>query len=272
MPSIRSVDIQTQNLSLAYEDDPVIRDLSLAIPAGEVTALVGRNGSGKSTLLRGLARLMKPTRGAVYLDGQTIHHLSTRLVARRLAMLPQRPDAPDGLTVRELVAFGRFPHQGLFGTLTPKDDAKITDAMGITRIAHLADSPLGELSGGERQLAWIAMALAQDTELLLLDEPTTFLDLAHQIDVLDVIAELHQTHRRTIVMVLHDLNLAARYATHMVVLSLGQIHIQGKPWDIMRADVLAEVFGIRATILSDPASGAPVCVPHRGSQPVPPER
>ena len=173
-------DLRAENLSLAYDGNEVIRDLSATIPPEQITALIGPNGSGKSTLLKGLARLMKPKGGAVYLDGQAIHCLPTREVARRLAILPQRPEAPDGLTVRELVAFGRFPHQGFLGICTPEDDAKINLALGITAMRALADEPLGELSGGQRQLAWIAMALAQDTPLLLLDKPTTFLDMAHQ--------------------------------------------------------------------------------------------
>lgn len=257
-----ALDFQAQSLSLAYEDHEVIHELSLAIPSGQITALVGPNGSGKSTLLKGLARLMRPTYGAVYLDSQAIHRLPTKQVARRLAMLPQRPEAPDGLTVRELVAFGRFPHQGFFGVLTQEDDAKIDQALEITGIAALADQSLGELSGGQRQLAWVAMALAQDTQLLLLDEPTTFLDMAHQIEVLDVLKRLNQAHGRTIVMVLHDLNMAARYSSHMVVIREGKLLSQGTPWDIMQPEVLAAAFDVEATILRDPRSGSPICVPH----------
>jgi iron complex transport system ATP-binding protein len=258
----KTIDCRAQSLSLAYEDHEVIHELSLSIPARQITALVGPNGSGKSTLLKGLARLMKPTCGAVYLDSQAIHRLPTKEVARRLAMLPQRPEAPDGLTVRELVSFGRFPHQGFFGISTAEDDAKIDQALEITGIAPLADQSLGELSGGQRQLAWVALALAQDTRLLLLDEPTTFLDMSHQIEVLDVLQRLNQEHGRTIVMVLHDLNLAARYSSHMVILGGGKVLYQGAPWDIMRPDILAAAFGVAATILRDPQSGAPICVPH----------
>ena len=257
-----TIDFHAQSLSLAYEDHEVIHELSLAIPSQKITALVGPNGSGKSTLLKGLARMMKPTGGAVYLDSQAIHRLPTKQVAKRLAMLPQRPEAPDGLTVRELVAFGRFPHQGFFGICTEEDDAKIEQALEITGIAEMADHPLGELSGGQRQLAWVAMALAQDTRLLLLDEPTTFLDMAHQIEVLDVLDRLNRDHGRTIVMVLHDLNLAARYAACMVVVGGGKVLHQGTPWDIMQPSVLATAFGVEATILRDPKSGAPICVPY----------
>ena len=260
-----TIDFQARSLSLAYEDHEVIHELSLMIPARQITALVGPNGSGKSTLLKGLARLMKPSCGAVYLDSQAIHRLPTKQVAKRLAMLPQRPEAPDGLTVRELVAFGRFPHQGFFGVCTEEDDAQIEQALEITGISDLADRALGELSGGQRQLAWVGMALAQNTRLLLLDEPTTFLDMSHQIEVLDVLKRLNEEHGRTIVMVLHDLNMAARYAAHMVVISGGNVLYQGTPWDIMQPKVLATAFGIEATILRDPRSGSPVCVPY-GSQ------
>jgi len=241
----------------------VIRQLSLKIPPQQITALIGPNGSGKSTLLKGMARLMRPTEGAVYLDGQAIHRQPTRRVARQLASLAQRSEAPDGLTVRELVAFGRFPHQGFLGIATEEDDAKIEQALEITGISALANQMLGELSGGQRQLAWIAMALAQDTRLLLLDEPTTFLDMSHQIEVLDVLTRLNREHNRTIVMVLHDLNLAARYAAYMVVITDGKVLCQGKPWEMMQPQILAKAFGIDATILRDPQSGSPICVPFR---------
>lgn len=252
---------QADNLSLAYDGNVVVRELSLAIPPHQVTALIGANGSGKSTLLKGLARIMTPQGGAVYLDGQAIHRLPTRQVARRLAILPQRPEVPDGLSVRELVAFGRFPHQGFLGVCTRDDDAKIERALEITGIRDLVDHPLGELSGGQRQLAWIAMALAQDTELLLLDEPTTFLDMAHQLEVLDVLERLHRLERRTIVMVLHDVNQAARYAHHMIALAEGKILAAGTPHEIVSPPILARVFGIETQVIIDTHSGAPFCIP-----------
>ena len=261
-PTTVDVEIRAEALSLAYEEHEVIHELSLSLAPRRITALVGPNGSGKSTLLKGLARLMKPKGGAVYLDGKAVHRQPTRKVARRLAMLPQRPEAPDGLTVRELVAFGRFPHQGFLSARTKQDDAAIDRAMETAGVAALADEVLGELSGGQRQLAWIAMALAQETPLLLLDEPTTFLDLAHQIEVLDTLDRLHGDHGRTIVMVLHDLNLAARYAAHMVVLGDGEILYQGTPWEVMQPDILADAFGIEAAVLTDPRNGAPICVPY----------
>jgi iron complex transport system ATP-binding protein len=261
------ITLETRSVSLSYEDNEVIHDLSLAIRPRQITALVGPNGSGKSTLLKGLARLMRPSAGAVYLDSQEIHRLPTKQVARRLAMLPQRPEAPDGLTVRELAAFGRFPHQGFFGALTREDDEKIDHALELAGISALAFCALGELSGGQRQLAWIAMALAQDAQLLLLDEPTTFLDMSHQIEVLDVLRRLNREHGHTIVMVLHDLNMAARYAAHMVVLGEGKLLAQGPPSNIMRPDLLAAAFGINATILTDPRSGAIVCIPYSPETP-----
>jgi iron complex transport system ATP-binding protein len=207
---------------------------------------------------------MKPQGGAVYLDGQAIHRLPTREVARRLAMLPQRAEAPDGLTVRELVAFGRFPHQGLLGIVSPEDEAKIDLALATTGMAGLAQQPLGELSGGQRQLAWIAMALAQDTPLLLLDEPTTFLDMAHQLEVLDVLARLHHRQQRTIVMVLHDVNQAARYAHHMIALVDGRIVCRGTPHEVLTPAWLSCVFGIEAEVIVDTRMQAPFCIPHMG--------
>jgi iron complex transport system ATP-binding protein len=255
------VQLRAENLSLAYDGNTVVHELSLALPPGQITALIGANGSGKSTLLKGLARIMAPRGGAVYLDGQAIHRLPTRQVARQLAVLPQRPEAPDGLLVRELVALGRFPHQGLLGACTGEDEENITLALQISGISALAEHALGELSGGQRQLAWIAMALAQDTELLLLDEPTTFLDMAHQIEVLEVLERLHRLQQRTIVMVLHDVNQAARYAHCMVALVAGQIVALGSPREILTPPVLAQVFGIEAEVLVDVHTSVPFCIP-----------
>ena len=257
------VQLRADRLSLAYDGHTVIEDLCLEVQPRRITALIGPNGSGKSTLLKGLARLLKPRSGAVYLDGQSIARLSTRHVARQLAILPQRPEAPDGLTVRELVAFGRFPHQGFLGIATAEDEAKIASALQMTGMESLAEQPLGELSGGQRQLAWIAMALAQDTELLLLDEPTTFLDLAHQIEVLDVLERLHGLQQRTILMVLHDINQAARYAHQMVALVAGRIATSGPPREILTPKILADVFGIEAEVVLDSRTHAPFCIPLR---------
>jgi iron complex transport system ATP-binding protein len=258
------IDLRAENLSLAYDGNEVIRELSATIPPGQITALIGPNGSGKSTLLKGLARLMKPKGGAVYLDGQAIHRLPTREVARRLAILPQRAETPDGLTVRELVAFGRFPHQGFLGIVATEDEAKIDHALEITGMSGLAHEPLGELSGGQRQLAWIAMALAQDTPLLLLDEPTTFLDMAHQLEVLEVLQRLHRRQQRTIVMVLHDVNQAARYAHHMIALVDGGVVCRGTPHEVLTPAWLSRVFGIEAEVIVDGRTQAPFCIPHVG--------
>ncbi len=255
------IQLHAENLTLAYDEFEAIRDLSMIVPPGEITALIGANGSGKSTLLKGLARLMKPKAGAAYLDCQAIHRLPTKQVARRLAVLPQRPEAPDGLTVRELVAFGRFPHQGFFGILSAEDDRKIDEAIELTGVGDLAEAAIGELSGGQRQLAWIAMALAQDAEALLLDEPTTFLDMAHQIEVLGALERLHRQSRKTIVMVLHDVNQAARYAQHMIALVAGKIICSGKPREVLTSAVLGEAFGIEADVLIDEKTGAPYCLP-----------
>jgi iron complex transport system ATP-binding protein len=257
------IQLTSEHLALAYDQNEVIRDLSLKIPSQQITALVGPNGSGKSTLLRGLARLMKPERGAVYLDGQAIHQLPTKQVAKQLAVLPQRPEAPDGLVVRELVAFGRFPYQGYLGIATEDDDARIESALAITGMDGLADRQLGELSGGQRQLAWIAMAFAQDTQVLLLDEPTTFLDMAHQLEVLEVLARLHREQQRTIVMVLHDINQAARYAQFMVALVAGQIVASGSPREIVNRTTLVRVFDIEAEVGTAGPYDSPYCVPIR---------
>lgn len=255
--------LKAHALSLAYDDVEVIHELTLEIPPQQITALIGPNGSGKSTLLRGMARLMRPEQGAVYLDGHAIHARPTKEVAQRLAMLPQRTTAPSGLTVRELVAYGRYPYQGFLGGLTSKDEALIDTALADTGISHLKESYLGELSGGQRQLAWIAMSLAQDTELLLLDEPTTFLDMAHQLEVLDVLESLHRQHHRTIVMVLHDVNQAARYSSHMVALVEGRIVASGSPAEIVTPELLARVFNIEAMVHKREDVDVPYCIPLR---------
>jgi iron complex transport system ATP-binding protein len=257
------VQLTAKNLSLSYDDLAVVRELNLVIPLCRITALIGANGSGKSTLLKGLSRLLKPRGGAVCLDGQAIQRISSRKVARTLAVLPQCPEAPEGLSVRELVAMGRYPHQGFLKTYGEEDDAKIEAALEITGMSPLAQAALGELSGGQRQLAWIAMALAQDTELLLLDEPTTFLDMAHQIEVLEVLERLYVVQRRTIVIVLHDVNQAARYAHQMVALVAGRIVACGTPQEVVTPPILAEVFGVEAQVLKDPQTNAPICIPRR---------
>jgi iron complex transport system ATP-binding protein len=236
-------------------------NLDLAIPAGKITTLVGPNGCGKSTLLRGLARLLKPRTGTVYLDGADIFKLSTKAVAKRLGILPQGPVAPEGLTVRDLVAQGRYPYQNWLQQWSKEDERLVEQALATTGMTPLADRALDTLSGGQRQRAWIAMALAQDTEILLLDEPTTFLDLAHQVEVLDLLYELNQTEGRTIVMVLHDLNQACRYADYLVAVREGQVWAQGVPAQVMTEAIVREVFGLECRIVTDPVAGSPMCVP-----------
>lgn len=252
--------LEAQRLCLAYDGQPVIESIELAIPPGKITALVGPNGCGKSTLLRGLSRLLKPQGGTVYLDGKSIHSLATKEVARRIGILPQSPLAPEGLTVQELVAQGRYPHQGWFQQWTAEDERIVHEALATTNMVDFADRPLDTLSGGQRQRAWIAMALAQQTEILLLDEPTTFLDLAYQLEVLDLLQDLNE-QGRTIVMVLHDLNQACRYADHLVALRNGQIMAQGAPCDIMTEAMVHQVFALDCHVVCDPISGTPLCVP-----------
>jgi iron complex transport system ATP-binding protein len=226
-----------------------------------VTTIVGPNGCGKSTLLRTLARLLKPSRGRVRLDGESIDAVSTREVSRRLALLPQSPTAPDGLLVRDLVGRGRHPHQRWFRQWSPADEDVVEQALRVTDTWGLRDRALDQLSGGQRQRAWVAMALAQDTDLLLLDEPTTFLDLAHQVEVLDLVTRLNRERGRTIAMVLHDLNLAARYSDQVVVMRDGAVVTQGPPREVFTVELVDEVFGLRADVLDDPRTGLPVVVP-----------
>lgn len=252
--------LHAEGLALAYDRTVIIQDLALTIPAGKITALVGPNGCGKSTLLRGLARLLHPKAGQVYLDGKAIHAMPTKALATQIGILPQSPTAPEGLTVYELVAQGRYPHQSWFQQWSQKDEALAQQAMAITNILQFAERPLDTLSGGQRQRAWIAMALAQETEILLLDEPTTFLDLAYQIEVLDLLHELNEAGR-TIVMVLHDLNQACRYAHNVVAMCDGRIHVQGEPQAVMTEQMVTDVFRVKAQIAPDPVTGTPMCVP-----------
>lgn len=253
--------LETKNLTLSYGRTPIINDLYLGIPAEKITTLVGPNGCGKSTLLRGLARLLKPQRGVVYLDGSDISKRSTKAVAKRLGILPQSAIAPEGLTVQDLVAQGRYPYQNWFQQWSQEDETMVSWALELSGMTEFAERPLDQLSGGQRQRAWAAMALAQNTEILLLDEPTTFLDLAHQIEILDLLTELNKTQSRTIVMVLHDLNQAARYADHLVVIQQGEIYDQGTPEHVMTETMVSQVFGVNSRIVPDPVLGTPMCIP-----------
>ena len=256
--------LEARGLSLAYGPTRVIHDLDLVVPEGQVTALIGPNGCGKSTLLRGLGRILEPAAGAVYLDGRPIAELSTRAVARRIGLLPQGPTAPGGLTVRALVGQGRYPHQELFRRWSEDDERATLQALATTGLETLADRPLETLSGGQRQRAWIAMVLAQETEILLLDEPTTFLDLAHQIEVLDLIAHLNEAEGRTVIMVLHDINQACRYAHHLIAMRDGAVVAEGDPATVITSELVEAVFGVPCEVVPDPVAGAPMCVPLTG--------
>jgi iron complex transport system ATP-binding protein len=253
--------LEAEHLRLAYDDHEVVADLSVTLPPGRISVIVGANACGKSTLLRGLARLLKPKAGTVMLDGKSIHRLPTREVATRLGILPQSPVAPDGITVADLVGRGRYPHQKWFRQWTGDDEAAIARAMLATGTLDLARRSIDELSGGQRQRAWIAMALAQDTDILLLDEPTTFLDLAHQVEVLDLLVDLNQTEHRTIVLVLHDLNQACRYSHHLIAMKAGAIVAEGPPPDVVDIDLVRDVFGLETRIVTDPVSATPLVVP-----------
>ena len=253
--------IKTKNLTLGYDSKPILIDLNVAIPTGKITVLVGANGCGKSTLLRGLARLIKPSKGKVYLDGDIIDRLSTKKIAKCLAMLPQTPVAPEGLTVKDLVVQGRYPHQSWLQQWSAKDDRIVEEALAITEMRELSDRSLDSLSGGQRQRAWIAMTLAQDTDILLLDEPTTFLDLSHQVDLLDLLHDLNENKGKTIAMVLHDLNLACRYADYLIALRQGRIYAQGSPEEIMTEIMVRDVFNLDCKIVRNPITGTPMCIP-----------
>jgi len=248
-------------LSLGYDGVRIVDDLDLAIEPGAITVIVGANASGKSTLLRGLARLLPPQAGTVTLDGRDIAGLPGKRVATIVGLLPQQPIAPDGIGVADLVGRGRYPHQGWFRRWTSSDDAIVAAAMDATHTLELASRRMEELSGGQRQRVWIAMALAQRPDILLLDEPTTFLDVTHQIEVLDLLHELNQEQGTTVVMVLHDLNLAARYADRLVVMRAGQVIAAGPPAEVLTEAVVLEAFGLTARIIADPVCGSPMIVP-----------
>jgi iron complex transport system ATP-binding protein len=248
-------------LTLAYDGRVVSSELDVTIPDGSFTVVVGPNACGKSTLLRALARMLKPRAGVVLLDGEPIGSLSSKAVARRLGLLPQSAQAPDAITVADLVARGRYPHQRLLRQWSQEDERAVTAAMRATAVKDLAGRPVDELSGGQRQRVWLAMVLAQETELLLLDEPTTFLDIAHQIDVLELCADLHEHRGHTLVVVLHDLNLACRYATHLIVMGEGRIVAEGRPAEIVDAELVERVFGLRCRVIEDPEAGTPLIVP-----------
>ena len=250
------------DLVLGYEKDrPIVDGISFDVPTGAVTVLVGANACGKSTFLRGLARLLAPQRGSVILDGRSIHERPTREVATLLGLLPQSPSAPEGITVADLVARGRHPHQRWYRQWSDRDEEVVEHALARTGVAELAERRVDDLSGGQRQRVWIAVALAQETDLILLDEPTTYLDIAHQVEVLDIIRDLNRTDGRTVVAVLHDLHLACRYADHLVAMKAGRIVAQGEPSTVMTAALVQDVFGLNAQIITDPLTGTPIVLP-----------
>lgn len=248
------------NLSLGYGDRVIVDHLDLEVRTGVITTVIGPNGCGKSTLLRALGRLLKPRNGSVLLDGKAIGSMRTKDVARTLGMLPRRR-WPRGLTVADLVARGRHPHQSWLRQWSSDDEGEVAEALALTGVSDLADRPVDQLSGGQRQRAWISMALAQGTDILLLDEPTTYLDLAHSIEVLDLVDRMHEELGRTVVMVLHDLNLAIRYSDQLIVMRDGTIVAAGAPKDIISAELLLEVFGLEAAVIADPVSDRPLVVP-----------
>ena len=252
----------TDEVSTGYGSHVVSRRLSLTIDRGSRTALVGPNGSGKSTTLKTLARLIAPLRGAVYLSGQDINRLPTRQVARQMAILPQVHEVPAELTVMELVEQGRFPHVGVLGMLGRRDDEAIQDAIRMTRLSEFIHRPIDTLSGGERQRAWMALALSQQTDILLLDEPTTFLDVGHQLDLLELVSGLNRDRGVTIVMVLHDLNHAARFSDRMIAMSDGDVVADGPPAEVLTPRLLRDCFGVEASVVADPVTGSPMCIPH----------
>jgi iron complex transport system ATP-binding protein len=254
--------IETKNLSLSYGDTIIIDDLNLKIPKGEISVFIGANGCGKSTLLRSIARLLKPKTGAVILDGEAIANLSTKDVAKKMAILPQSPAAPEGLTVLQLVKQGRYPHQSWLKQWSEEDEKKVNDALKATRLEDLRERTVDSLSGGQRQRAWIAMTLAQDTDVILLDEPTTYLDMAHQIEILDLLFELNEKRKRTVVMVLHDLNLACRYAHNIVALKEKKLYAQGQPEYVINTSLVKNVFGMDCEVTMDPLFGTPLCIPY----------
>ena len=253
--------LRTENLTVCYGTNKVLDGVSLALPTGKTTALLGPNGCGKSTLLRTLSRLMTPASGHVYLDGEQIQRYASKEVAKRIGLLAQNATTPGDITVQELVARGRYPHQPLFTRWRKEDDEAVNRAMQATGITGLAQQSVDTLSGGQRQRAWIAMVLAQETSIMLLDEPTTWLDISHQIDLLELLSELNRTQGYTLAAVLHDLNQACRYATHLIALRDGEIVAQGAPKAIVTPELIERIYGMRCMIIDDPVAGTPLVVP-----------
>ncbi|NKG19622.1 MULTISPECIES: ABC transporter ATP-binding protein [Paeniglutamicibacter] len=253
--------LAAETLTLAYDERVISENLSVKIPEGAFTVIVGPNACGKSTLLRAFSRLLKPRTGSVVLDGRTIHSYKAKEVARKLGLLPQTSTAPDGISVADLVARGRYPHQSLIRQWSTSDEAAVVAAMAATNVANLSGRQVDELSGGQRQRVWVAMALAQQTPTLLLDEPTTYLDIAHQIELLELFGRLNRENNQTLVAVLHDLNHACRYATHLIAMKEGKVVAAGDPSEIVTAELVQEVFGLPCMIIQDPLTGTPLVIP-----------
>jgi iron complex transport system ATP-binding protein len=254
--------ISTKGLTLGYGEDVIINELDLTIPEGLITVFIGSNGCGKSTLLRSLARLLRPQLGTVVLDGTDIAKMPTKKVAQKLAILPQAPVAPEGLTVMQLVKQGRYPYQNWLNQWSEEDEKAVNYALEVTNMSEFSERMVDSLSGGQKQRAWIAMTLAQETDIILLDEPTTYLDMTHQIEILDLLYELNQSEQRTIVMVLHDLNLACRYADHIVAVHEKKIYKQGNPEEVVTPELVSTVFRLKCQITCDPICGTPLCIPY----------
>jgi len=255
-----SIALTTKNLVTGYQD-PIVKGVDLTIEKGKLSVLIGSNGCGKSTLLKCLARILSPLSGEVLIGDTSIHSQPAKKIAKKMALLPQGPIAPEGLTVRELVSQGRFPHQSFLKQWSKDDEAAVKQAMQQANVTYLADASIAELSGGQRQRCWIAMVLAQQTDIILLDEPTTYLDLKVQVDLLELLTEMAHQHQRTLVIVLHELNLAAAYADHLIMMKEGKIYAQGNVTDVFNSDNLANVFGLQANVIEDPNSGTLICVP-----------
>lgn len=252
---------EANQLVAGYDAKIILDHVSLQIPSNQISVIIGANACGKSTLLKTLARLIKPVSGEVLLDGRSIHSIPSKQLARVIGLLPQSPIVPEGITVADLVGRGRFPHQSLFGTWSKKDDEAVAEAMEIMNIVPLANRNIDELSGGQRQRVWIAMALAQQTDILFLDEPTTYLDITYQIEILDLLTDLNRKYGTTIVMVLHDINLSARYADYLFAMRQGKLIAEGKPSEVITSQLIKDVFGLDCTIIQDPVSESPSVVP-----------
>jgi len=270
--SFRKHVFQARDLVAGYDDRIILDHISLEIPSNQISVIIGANACGKSTLLKTLARIIKPKSGEILLDGQPIHKIPSKQLARVVGLLPQSPIVAEGITVADLVGRGRYPHQSMFGTWSRKDYEAVAEAMEIMRITDLANRPMGELSGGQRQRVWIAMALAQQTDILFLDEPTTYLDITYQIEILDMLTDLNRRYGTTIVMVLHDINLSARYADYLFAVRQGKLVAEGKPSEVITSELIKDVFGLDCTIIQDPISNSPSVVPigrHHASGSIP---